>query len=269
MRVLNLHPSCVLTCLSHPVHSDHRDGSEAHQIPGFTPVLHTHGNSEPFISHVYHRLGMLSMGIAAVLSVLPELSTLHIKSHETRRGFPAVNLLGLVSCPALRQFYLNVPDDESPDRATLAYFFRRHSQLKNVELLILLETQLVLEVDTPLDLPNLEQAEAPMAFFSSLAKTTPLKHASVVLGDPRRDRLLYQDSYGQEVIERVVLRLALSRYESLSSLTTFTITQTTTFRSLHIIANYLPHLEEFEVRFPTEPNQPISRVSLILCSASC
>lgn len=201
------------------------------------------------------------MVIAAVLSVLPDLAILHIKSHETRRHFPVVNLLGLVYCPGLHQFHLHVPDDDSPDRATLARFFQRHSHLKDVRLYTILSTQLRLEDDTPLSLPNLEQVEAPWEFFASLAKTTPLRHASVVLGDPRRDRLLCQEAFYRAVTDRVMLKLGLSRLESFPSLIALTITQSTTFSSMHIIADHLPRLQDVEVRFPTDPSQPISRVS--------
>lgn len=198
---------------------------------------------------------MIPRSLAAILSVMPNLTALHLSGHNINLAVynphftefsdqplqvAALSVLDHVFSPALQEFHLDISEDNSFSIPALPCFLQRHSQLKNVKLGIEYPGLFFLEEDTPLSMPNLEQYEAPMGFFDCLEKTSRLWHVSVVFARVEDFALLPEHPVDDEL-------LTLKSFPSLSVLKIMQGTHTNDLETISIVAAHVPNLEELEI----------------------
>lgn len=248
--------------------SDHEPSSGCAAIE-FTPVCYIPPSEFTGAEETRGGLTKLPTAIAAVLSLLPDLTIFHCSGHQEKRSsITLLTLLEHVSAPSLHEFKLDITEDilnvridhqwagrynVYTPRAPLPYFLQRHLHLRRVFLGIE-DTMPDNYLETfALSMPKLEQFKAPIIYFLSLPKDTPLKHASISLINFKLSKPL------PVRLDQVLVRLQSS--VELKSLTLRM--ENIDHETIKVIVRRLPDLDQLEIRHELYMYRlPISMVSI-------
>lgn len=232
--------------------SDHEPSSGCAAIE-FTPVCYMPPSEFTGAEETRCGLTKLPTAIAAVLSLLPDLTIFHCSGHQEKRSsITLLTLLEHVSAPSLHEFKLDITEDilnvridhqwagrytAYTPRAPLPYFLQRHLHLRRVVLRIE-DTMPDNHLENfALSMPKLEQFEAPEIYFRSLTKDTPLKLASISLINVNLSQPFH-----------IRLDEVLARFQSYVELKSLTLRmENFDHETIKIIARRLPDLDQLEI----------------------
>lgn len=229
-------------------------------VPDFTVIDYTPNTNDSYMLIRYNKQRMtpIATAIAAVLSILPNLTVLHLSDLKEIDGYrkpsSLIALLRYVFCPTLEEFQLSLAVEGNCTRASMSHFLERHPRIGKATLCFGWNAELQVALDVPLKMPKMQYYEAPTGYFKCLSNQTPLLHASM--------NCFHLDIYHSEV--DMELGEGLINLKTFSSLKTLTINLGTRLSPKQIItyvASHLSRIEELEIRHHMHPIKTTPEVS--------